>query len=629
MLELVDSRLIMVPLSRLSPTSNGVRRTNGISIDNLAASIRAEGLIQNLTVVVDPESPLAGADEFQGYQVVAGSRRLRAMRKLITDGEWPPDREVPCKLVTAAQALSASLAENVIREPMHPADEFVAYREMIEEGKSIEDIAARFGVTQLAVQRRLKLANVAPRLFELYREGAMTLEQITALALSDDHDAQERAWFGVDQDWQQAPYHLRQALTKKEVSLTKDPLARFVGRDAYMAAGGVIHEDLFSDEGEGYVSDLSLLQTIAAKKLDEAADPVRKEAWSWVDIRPAIDYSELSAFRRIDPIGHAKPDDAEKKSIKALTTERNRIDKMLGDENEKDIEIDEYALTEKRDDISDQLEAMEIARAKWDPKQLAQAGAMVTIEDGRLKIYRGLVKGKVKLSKPSKPGMVDGDESPTKKAEAVGHSDALDVDLTTSITAAIAAEFVANPGMAIIALTHRLVLATFYNEWYGDLIKIARERGWSQKKDIAANDCVDIAKLEKEHAAIAALLPKKLAELAAWLQTKDAPVSRLLAYCVATSADAMTTSGKLRPHAATFARALNLDMKTRWTPRKENYLSRVSADQIRACLKDAGVDKVEIAATEKMQKAELANHAEKLLASRNWIPKIMRFGDRS
>jgi ParB family chromosome partitioning protein len=101
---------------------------------------------------------------------------------------------------------------------MHAADEFTAFRDMIDAGKSIEDVAARFGVTPLVVQRRLKLANVSPKLFELFRTDQMKLDQMMALALSDDHKAQENAWFKAAADWQRSAHHLREALTKSELS---------------------------------------------------------------------------------------------------------------------------------------------------------------------------------------------------------------------------------------------------------------------------------------------------------------------------------------------------------------------------------------------------------------------------
>src|SRR3546814_15200229 len=66
------------------------------------------------------------------------------------------DYEVPCLLVADASARTVSLAENVQREAMHPADQFAAFAALVKEGRPIEDIAADFGVSPLVVQRRLK-----------------------------------------------------------------------------------------------------------------------------------------------------------------------------------------------------------------------------------------------------------------------------------------------------------------------------------------------------------------------------------------------------------------------------------------------------------------------------------------
>jgi ParB family chromosome partitioning protein len=91
--------------------------------------------------------------------------------------EW----EVPCLLVADGTARTASLTENVQREAMHPADQFEAFAALVAEGRPIEDIAADFSVTPLVVQRRLKLANVSPRLMADYRADAVTLDQLMAL----------------------------------------------------------------------------------------------------------------------------------------------------------------------------------------------------------------------------------------------------------------------------------------------------------------------------------------------------------------------------------------------------------------------------------------------------------------
>src|SRR6185437_16648281 len=96
-------------------------------------------------------------------------RRWRALRLLIDQGRITPYFPVPCLTVSYERAVEISLAENSAREPMHPADEFEAFKALIDAGRTIEDVAARFGVAPIVVQRRLKLANVHPTFIALYR----------------------------------------------------------------------------------------------------------------------------------------------------------------------------------------------------------------------------------------------------------------------------------------------------------------------------------------------------------------------------------------------------------------------------------------------------------------------------
>ena len=126
--------LILVPLSRLvlRPTGRNVRKTPRMSIPELAASIQRVGLLQNLIVI-------AAADG-EHYEVVAGGRRLAALKLLAKKHRIPKEWEVPCLLVADGTARTASLTENVQREAMHPADQFEAFAALVAEGRPIEDI---------------------------------------------------------------------------------------------------------------------------------------------------------------------------------------------------------------------------------------------------------------------------------------------------------------------------------------------------------------------------------------------------------------------------------------------------------------------------------------------------------
>ena len=142
-------------------------------------------------------------------------------------------------LAAGDDAAEISLAENVLREAMHPDDQCAGFAALIEKGMTVEEVAARFSVTPAVLRQRLKLAGVSPKLRSLYRKGEMTLDHMMALAISDDHTAQEAAWAALP-DWHRDPAALKRALTDGTLS-ADDRLARFVGIEAYLAAGGHHH----------------------------------------------------------------------------------------------------------------------------------------------------------------------------------------------------------------------------------------------------------------------------------------------------------------------------------------------------------------------------------------------------
>jgi ParB family chromosome partitioning protein len=128
-----------------------------------------------------------------------------------------------------------------------------------------DDVAARFGVSPLFVRQRLKLANVAPRFIKAYRAEDIRLDQLEALAITDDQQAQEKVWDSLRHDWERSPHNLRSLLTEKYVSAS-DRRARFVGVEAYVAAGGTLERDLFDEENEGYLADPALLDRLVTER---------------------------------------------------------------------------------------------------------------------------------------------------------------------------------------------------------------------------------------------------------------------------------------------------------------------------------------------------------------------------
>ena len=323
--------LILVPLSRLvsRPTGRNVRKTPRMSIPELAASIQRVGLLQNLIVI-------AAADG-EHYEVVAGGRRLAALKLLAKKHRISKEWEVPCLQVADGTARTASLTENVQREAMHPADQFEAFAALVAEGRSIEDIAADFSVTPLVVQRRLKLANVSPRLLADYRAEAVSLDQLMALAITDDHAAQEAAFYDAP-TWQRSPHNLRDRLTEREIDAYRHPLVRFVGLDGYEQEGGGIRRDLFAEGDKGvYLTDAALLERLAQDKLAGIAAKVQAEGWAWVDATPGMTHADLQAFQRA-PRERRSPNKRDAQRIEKLQTKLHElaeaVDAALDDEDE-------------------------------------------------------------------------------------------------------------------------------------------------------------------------------------------------------------------------------------------------------------------------------------------------------
>jgi ParB family chromosome partitioning protein len=186
----IETVLIRAPISKLVISPMNVRKKQATGIEELAALIASQGLIHNLVVT----EQIKKGKKTGKYEVVAGGRRLAALKLLVSAGRLAKEHEVDCKVVGPDEALEASLTENSGREGMHPSDLVMAYRNLMQAGLSPDEIAPRFGVSPLTVKRYLKLTSVSPAIFKLYAEDKMNFEQISALALTDDHALQERIW---------------------------------------------------------------------------------------------------------------------------------------------------------------------------------------------------------------------------------------------------------------------------------------------------------------------------------------------------------------------------------------------------------------------------------------------------
>lgn len=618
--EVAPYELHLIPLSRLRPSSRNVRQSGGTAIPELAASIARVGLLQNLTVITSPDE--------QWFEVVAGRRRLAALKLLVKRHKLAKDHLVPCLLVPDTSARTVSLSENVQREPMTPVDELFAWKALVAEGRSTEDIAADFGVTPLVVKRRLRLANVSPRLLADYQQGAVSLEQLMALAITDDHGAQEAAFYEVPQ-WQRHPESLRDHLTRDEVDASRDALSRFVGLETYEAAGGGIRRDLFADEQKGaFLTDAGLLEKLARDRLADAAESVRAEGWGWVEVTPRVSSAELHTFQRARR-SRREPTKAEAKRIEKLEAEQAQLQDKLDEEDDDLSDDSAQALHEELDRLGDQLDAIEQTLVVYDPVIVAMAGAVVSVDSmGALVVHRGLLREEqfkvLRAQAQPTPDAQAGGEGVQVEAPASrgGLSEKLVRRLSAHRTAALQAEVACHPRIALVALVHQLVQRVLLGG-YGvspvNIIATPQDRLEQHAPDVAEAPASQGLRAVRE--AWALRLPKDSQALFAELRAMEQEeLLSLLALCVGLTVSAIAQRENETP-AAMLAQAVGLEMHSWWKPTAAGYFDHVSKARALEAVQVFAPGEVQRLA--KLKKAQIASEAERLAAGTGWLPRVL------
>ncbi|MFC0684662.1 ParB/RepB/Spo0J family partition protein [Novosphingobium clariflavum] len=294
--EFPEGQISSIPLDRLMLSSLNVRQTErDADTVGLAESIATHGLKQNLIVVPahfstgEVHEEWNGADRWAGkFEVIAGGRRFQALQLLVEQDRLPATFPTPCKVESRDQARETSLIENKERVTMNPADELDAYREIVARHSgnpkvpsdaAIEICAKRFGKTVRYVEGRLRLANLAPEILAALRADEIGLESAKAYAAVEDHELQLQV-FEAQKKSKWKAHHasiVRDALNGHSLAIDHD-LVKFVGLDAYLAAGGHIITDLFmGTDGEQRVTDVKLVEEMARKLAEPMVAPQAKK----------------------------------------------------------------------------------------------------------------------------------------------------------------------------------------------------------------------------------------------------------------------------------------------------------------------------------------------------------------
>jgi ParB family chromosome partitioning protein len=637
---------VFIPLNKLKKSPRNARKTahSEADIEAYAASIAAKGILQNL--VVEPERDEAGQPTGFYFVTIGEGRRLAQLlsvkRKQIKKTE-----AIRCVIDTANDPFEISLDENVTRTAMHPADQFEAFRELAEtRGWGAEEIAARFGVTAQVVKQRMRLGAVSPRLMQVYRDGGLTLDQLMAFAITEDHARQEQVYESLS--YNRDPSFIRRELTEANVPAT-DRRAVFIGAEAYIEAGGNIIRDLFTEDRGGYFEDAALLDRLVMEELERRAFRIRgDEAWKWWEAH--IDFPHANGLRRVypHPVELSAEDEA---AYAAAMEEYDRLSSAYEGADELPDDVDERC-----GELEAEIERIDALRHAYDPDDIARGGVFVVLDhDGRVRIERGFIRpedknpeaedasdgetvvdgvrvnGDGEIIEDGEDG--DGASAPDTEDEDAGDdgkplSDILIRDLSAHRTLGLRLALGEQPDMALIAVTHALAAQTFYHAGDAHCLDIRPNSAHLASHADGIEDTAAAKALADRHAGWAADMPRDVMDLWGFIAGLDhTSVMALFARCASLTVNAVKLPWERKPRAhATadrLASALALDMTEHWTPTVRTYLGRVTKalilDAVREAVSDEAADRIA-----SLKKQPMAEAAEQLLAGTGWLPPLMR-----
>ena len=661
-----------IPFDKLILSQANVRRVKaGVSTDDLADDIARRGLLHGLNV--RPHLDADGA-ETDLFEVPAGGRRYRALEILVKRKRMAKTALVPCVVKSPNDAVSAeedSLAENTFREPLHPLDEFRGMQRLVEKGDSEEAIAAHFRVTPAVVRQRLKLAAVSPTLHEVYAEGAMTLDQLMAFSVSDDHGRQEQVWEILAHSLNKSPAFIRARLTESTVPAT-DRRAQFVGVDAYVDAGGCVLRDLFEDDDGGWLQDAGLLDRLAAEKLKAEGERIAGEGWKWVAVAIDLPYGFEDGLREIEPT-HTPPTEAELAEIATLQTEAEALEAEWSNADDIPDAVDQR-ITEIDEDIAE----LNGGRWTYDPQEMAIAGAFIGLDDdGTVFVERGWVR-------PEDEPAVAVDEDPEAEAGSVVEGgddpdfvgprqpqpevqravisiggaaaapvaedddeedvikplpDRLVSELTAERTIALQDAFAQSPSVAFTTVLHALVLSIFYYGRTETCLSLSLSRVSFPFQSAGLKDTPAAKSIAERSACWKERLPQSEKDLWDALQQLDGnEQAALFAHCAAYGVSAVWEAvpkydnGRISAHGVArriehshiLARAVGLDMiGAGWKATADNYFGKVTKPRILAAVAEAKGEQT-AGLIDHLKKPDMAREAERLMVDADWLPEPLR-----
>lgn len=628
-----------IALNKLQLSAANVRKSGERQIEQLAADIAARGLLTNLvvTAVRKPRGHFA---------VIAGGRRLAALRSLAEAGQIAGDTPVACKVLEGDDAVltETSLAENFQRLAMTPADECRAFQHFLGQDGDVEAVAKRFGVTCRFVEGRLRLAKLAEPVFAALAEGRMTLDMAKAYASTDDQDKQARIFEQYGTAGYITPDQIRRVIAGNSLR-AGDPIAKLVGEAAYTAAGGRIERELFGEEGDRWV-DQEIAQHLAGQLMEAEAKRVGEEQrLGWVrPIATNHTWGAASDLHRVQ-LAPEPLNGAEQARADAITERMEAIGESMKNEALDDEAI--QALEAEHDGLQDEWDELHTRPCTLPEELRGQVGGFLTLQaDGSMTLDTAYYS-----EEPLRTGATDANAS--DEGRQAGSGDAADAPAGTKPLSArlqdelcvqrrdiLAAALLADPGLALDYALFALVDGHRYGR-IGTTIRAGRPDDPVSASDLPVTPA-RIAIEEAREALDASWcgIADDVERFDAFRALPDDAKAAWAAQVTAASLEAKAGySHALCPLHRRLGELLEVDVASWWRPTAANYFDRVPKATTLIAFGEVGgpvlasryaaSKKGEVAAAaEKLFAGEAITEAETQAAALAWLPDAMRFSVR-
>lgn len=614
-------------IAQLGSHSKNVNHAQGYSdesIASIAISIQSLGLLQNLVVQQE--------DGVDHIGVLAGGRRMAAIKKLLDDGKWSEDTKIPCLIIPkSTDAVTAiSLAENT-QQSMDPLSEYEAFAKMVDEGMTVEDIADVFSTVIRSVKERLRFGKVHPKIRNAARDKSISLDVMKTFACHPCQDTQLRCFeAAVQNNWIRDAWRIRDALnsvgTRADESIGKLVLTTYQERKGDMTTG------LFPEDT--ILNDQNLVQQILLEKIKEVGERER-DLWDleWVEPMLTHDRSIISTYGQLS----VQPRKPTKKSETKIAKIQSRMENIEIDCEDENLDPDRYDL------LQDEFEKLErdlhYLQYEYSPEDRKRAGVIAVWNNGDFEFLIGKIRPEDRAdpkativkstsnhsvspkatcsnaSIETRSGNNESDESDQSEGKLSNtHIDDLSVERAIAIQAAVTED----PDIAYDIAVFELATSFFGRGFASGFLNIsarAASRTHTRQDALDENHQVRIETAYKNinlHFLSDDL--NQAEQFDAFCNLESDEKAKILAYIVGATIAPMRYSDSRNPaFSDATCNQIIPNIRDEWTPTDANFWSRVSRNYMLARLKEFGMT-TEADAYKTSKKATLSAYMEKLFA---------------